>query len=215
MSSILRGVAVAALSVLALAGCDESRVVGTLTTSTTLRIVSPGGNKQVLNAGTYRAAVRAQEKGGQVFISAAGGKEVTFKIPQLSGSSEQTIKISPAALRQEFGLSGRVYGTQVPFDREATRSCVYDTERVYRCDGDRGRDLRGRENCGWEWVEIKGYQRVREQGYASYKNLDINLVNTASQKVGNFRGSYSYGDTITNVSYLSSCIPERHRPYNF
>lgn len=203
MNMFLRAMMVTALSFLALAGCDESRVVGTLTTHSTLRIVSPGGNKQVLNAGSYRAAIRATEKEAQIFI-AAPGKEVTFKIPKLTNSSEQSIKISAANMRQEFGLSGRVYGSQIPFDRETTRSCVYDTERHYKCH----RNKKGEEECGWDWVEIKGYQRVRETGYASYKNLDINLVNTASQKVGNFRGSYSYGDTVTDTAYLSGCIPE-------
>lgn len=185
-------------------------MVGTLTTSSTLRIVSPGGNKQVLNPGSYRAAVRATDKGASIFITAPG-KEVTFKIPTLTKSSDQTVKISPASMGQEFGLSGRVYPSQVPFDRQSTRSCVYDTERHYKCY----RDKKGQEVCDWEWIEIKGYQRVREIGYAAYKNLDINLVNRASQKVGNFRGTYSYGDTVTQVEYLSGCIPDRYRSYDF
>lgn len=208
MNMSLAGVALAALSVFALVGCDESRVVGSLTTYSTLRIVSPGGNKQVLNAGTYRAAIRAQERGGQVFISAPG-KEVTFKIPQLSASSEQTIRISAATMKQEFGLQGRVYGSTVPFDRVVEKSCVYDIERRWECR--RGRD--GKDYCDWETREIRGHQRVREEGYASYKNVDINLVNSANQKLGNFRGRYSYGDTVTSTDYLSGCIPDWHSRY--
>jgi hypothetical protein len=209
MNVSVRQVAMAALALVSLVACDESRVVGTLTTSSTLRIVSPGGNKQVLNPGSYRAALRIEPKGGgQVFITASG-KEVTFKIPNLSATSE-TIRVSAATLRQEFGLSGRVYVTQSPFDRVVSQSCVYGTERRLVCH-DRRDGERRREDCDWETVTITGYQKVREIGYSSVRNINIDLVNTASQKVGNYRGSVNLGDTVTDSDTLTSCIPEYNR----
>lgn len=211
MNLSLRAAAVAALSVLALVGCDESRVVGTLTTTSTLRIVSPGGNKQVLNRGSYRTAIRATDKGAQAFITTSG-KEVTFKIPQISGSSEQNIQVSAAKMGQEFGVAGRIYRSQVPFDRTVERSCVYARERRLVCRDNRDGDRR-REDCDWVTEEIMGEQRVREIGYSAYKNVDINLVNTASQKIGNFRGTYSYGDTVTSTDYLTGCYRSWNSSY--
>lgn len=231
MNMSLRGAAVAVLSLFTLVACDESRVVGTLTTTSTLRIVSPGGNKQTLSPGSYRTAIRAQEKGAQVFITASG-KEVTFKIPQLAVQPGKAIRISAATLRQEFGLSGLVSDVRSPFDRVVSRYCVYGTERRLVCendgrgggrgpgrgDRDHGRDRdrddrRGREECRWETVTIDGSRDVREVGYSTNRQISMEMLNTANQKVGQFRGSVSLGETITDQRDLSGCRPDYRRPY--
>ena len=197
---LLAGVAAVSFSALVLSGCDTpDRVSGTVTANSSIRIVTPGGNKHVLTPGSYKAVVRVEKGVGQVFIT-SGAKQINFKVPGFSGS-ESNIKISAAAMRQEFGLSGRIYGTQNPFDRTVNQSCVYDVERDWVC-----RERDHKKECDWETCEIPGTQRVREIGYATYKNIDINLVNTSNQKIGNFRGTYSYGDTVTSRDYVTGCM---------
>lgn len=193
-------IALSAFSALTFTGCDSSNTVeGTLSLNSQLRVVSPGGNKKVLAAGSYRTTIRGQEKGAQVFIG-SGSNQATFKLPNFDKNSS-TIRASASQLGQSFGLNGRAYNTEQPFDRRVEESCIYDRRSHYVCH----RNEKGERECDWEEVIIEGRQTVRETGIATYRHFDIGVVNTAGQALGRFQATKSLGETIDRRELIGGC----------
>src|SRR5690606_29167414 len=106
---------------------------------------------------------------------------------------QANIRVSPSSLGQDFGLNGRIYQSRYSFDRVVERSCIYDIQRDYHCY----RTKRGDRVCDWIDREIPGRQQVREVGYSTDKNINIDLISASGKRIGNFLGVYSYGKTLT------------------
>lgn len=190
--------ALSAFATLTLTACDSpNSIEGTLSLDSSLLVVSPGGNKKVLAPGSYRATIRAQQKGAQVFID---GNRATFKLPAFDKNAS-SIRISASQMGQAFGLSGRAYNTTEPFDRRVEVGCVYDTRSEYVCH----RDSTGERVCDWETVTIDGRQTVEERGYSTDRHFEIAVVNTAGQGIGSFNAVKSLGETIQHRELIGGC----------
>lgn len=192
-------------SLLFVMGCESaSNMRGTLTLRTGQVILTSGGSKVTVPAGSYTTYLQLSGQGATVYIKTQAG-DVQFAVPVKSDAMFGAIRVSASEMKQSFDLNGMIREEETPFTREVTEKCEWSSEDKEECLRNR---RTGEVTCEMVRKPIYGVQQVQEEGKDNTKIASIDLFSAKTgQKIGSFYATYDLGEEVTYRRELTGCRP--------
>lgn len=202
------------MATVALSACEsENTLKGNLVVSAPFKVKSAKtGNVITVGEKTFPATLKMGSKGAEAWIHYPDSSLV-FNIPQVKEDKLGNVSLSPAQLKQEFGLQGKIFGKRTKFDHVVSESCVSGYNQETQCNWKDvcETDEEGNETCRHQYVceqvdiPIYGSQDVRQIGYQDSKVVDIIVVKEGKAHA-KFNGVYHYKAKVTSSYIVGSCF---------
>jgi hypothetical protein len=195
-----------------LSACNgPSQMHGTLKVATPFKVKAITGNVITVPVKELPTTLKLTSDGAQAWIKFPDASLV-FNIPQVKEDSVGNVNITPAKLKQEFGIQGKITPKRSKFDRVVSKQCVSGHNESVECNWKDvcETDADGNESCSYQNVcetvydPIYGSMEVREVGYQDTKLMDVSVVKGAAA-VASFKGTYYYSERITGSQEVSGC----------